>query len=89
MPEKEWEADIKQTMFQGSQVMEEVVFFHNRSQTLILTDLTENFHPIAWMTGILLNTMLDWKPENIILAHGECVMGGGFSFLKKSFKWLK
>ena len=53
--------------------MEEVVFFHNKSQTLILTDLIENFHPdhfkgfrkiLARMTGVVSpngRTPLDWR----------------------------
>lgn len=39
----EWQKDIEQLLFQGSRYMEEVVFFHKKSRTLILTDLTENF----------------------------------------------
>ena len=35
-----------------------------------------------------LDTIISWKPENIILSHGECVFGGGLKFLKKSFSWL-
>jgi len=122
MPEKEWTDEIKQTIFQGSPAMEEVVFFHIRSKTLILTDLIENFNPavfnwwqkpIAWLAGILspngktpidwrisflfgkakariaLVTMLGWRPNNIILSHGECVIENGLEFLNKSFRWLK
>lgn len=39
----DWANDIEQLIFKGSQVMEEVVFFHKDSHTLILTDLIENF----------------------------------------------
>lgn len=39
----EWSNDIDQLIFRGSRVIEEVVFFHNPSKTLILTDLIENF----------------------------------------------
>lgn len=121
-PEKEWADEIKQTIFQGSPAMEEVVFFHITSKTLILTDLIENFNPaefnwwqkiFAWFTGILspngktpidwrisflfgkakariaLDTMLGWRPNNIILSHGECIIDNGFEFLRKSFKWVK
>lgn len=38
-----WENEIKQLIFKGSRAIEEVVFFHKSSQTLILTDLIENF----------------------------------------------
>ncbi|MGD1897542.1 MAG: DUF4336 domain-containing protein [Phormidesmis sp.] len=39
----EWAADIDQLIFKGSRFMDEVVFFHRASRTLILTDLIENF----------------------------------------------
>ena len=72
-PEKEWEAEIDQVIFQGSAAMEEVVFFHLSSRTLILTDLIENFEPavfnwwqkpFARATGILApngKTPIDWR----------------------------
>ena len=39
---KEWEKDISQLLFKGGRVVQEVVFFHHNSKTLILTDLIEN-----------------------------------------------
>jgi len=119
--EPEWADDIHQVLFQGSPIMEEVVFFHIKSGTLILTDLIENFDPqyftgwrkvAARLSGVLspngrtpldwrlsflcgkakarksLNTIVRWNPENIIIAHGKCIMGNGTSFLKKSFSWI-
>ena len=117
-----WAGEIDQTIFRGSPVMEEVVFFHIPSRTLILTDLIENFDPrtLNWWEGKLarfagivapngrmpidwpfsftfgskvraresLATMLAWKPENIVLSHGECILGGGEKFLRSSFSWL-
>lgn len=41
----EWADDIEQLIFKGSSVIEEVVFFHKSSRTLILADLIENFEP--------------------------------------------
>ncbi len=38
-----WNPDIEQELFSGSPLMEECVFYHNRSSTLIVTDLVENF----------------------------------------------
>jgi len=119
--EPEWKGEIKQIVFQGSPAMEEVVFFHVASRTLILTDLIENFDPavLNWwqtiaarLTGIVspngktpidwrvsfifgkkkakqaLRKLVEWKPDNIIISHGECIMGDGLGFLTKSFKWL-
>lgn len=38
-----WRDDISQLLFTGSKVMQECVFFHRSSRTLIVTDLIENF----------------------------------------------
>ena len=42
-PPAEWAGEIDQLIFKGSPVLEEVVFFHQASKVLILTDLIENF----------------------------------------------
>lgn len=39
----DWKNEINQLIFDGSRVVQEVVFFHKASRTLILTDLIENF----------------------------------------------
>lgn len=44
-PPLEWADEINQLIFKGSRVVQEVVFFHKSSQTLILADLIENFEP--------------------------------------------
>ncbi len=60
--EVEWSDELEQMIVRGNKYHEEVVFFHKPSQTLILTDLIENFEarkipiwfrPLAWLTGIL------------------------------------
>lgn len=40
-----WRDDLDQLIFRGSRFMEEVVFFHRETQTVILADLIENFEP--------------------------------------------
>ncbi len=40
-----WEDDLYQLVFRGSRFMEEVVFFHRRTRTLLLADLVEKFEP--------------------------------------------
>lgn len=72
-PEVEWEDEIDQLIFKGSSIMEEVVFFHKASKTLILTDLIENFDEnyfsgikkiIAKISGIVApngQTPIDWR----------------------------
>jgi len=71
--EIEWRDEVDQLIFKGSKAMEEVVFFHKKSNTLLLTDLIENFHPdhfkgfrkiLAKITGIVSpngKTPLDWR----------------------------
>jgi hypothetical protein len=40
-----WVDDLDQLVFRGSRFMEEVVFFHRKTHTLLLADLIENFEP--------------------------------------------
>ncbi len=42
-PPLHWKEDLDQLIFRGSRFMDEIVFFHRNSATLILTDLIENF----------------------------------------------
>jgi hypothetical protein len=42
-PDPAWATDIDQVIFHGSCVMEEVVFFHRASRSLIVTDLVQKF----------------------------------------------
>ncbi|MFK7825873.1 MAG: DUF4336 domain-containing protein [Oligoflexales bacterium] len=35
-----------------------------------------------------LKRLMTHNPENIIMAHGECLKGGGMSFISNSFRWL-
>ena len=68
-----WSHDIAQILFTGSALMEECVFFHKQSNTLIVTDLVENFSGndfnfwqkwLAKGAGILApkgKTPIDWR----------------------------
>ncbi|OLQ90817.1 hypothetical protein BIY21_02050 [Vibrio ponticus] len=68
-----WQEEIEHLLFTGSSVMEESIFLHKHSQTLIVTDLIENFDPqhfkplqrnIAKAIGILApegKMPLDWR----------------------------
>ena len=44
-PEPAWAQEVDQLVFKGSRVLDEVVFFHRASRTLVLGDLVENFDP--------------------------------------------
>ncbi|NVD06490.1 DUF4336 domain-containing protein [Vibrio sp. JPW-9-11-11] len=68
-----WCDDIAQVLFSGSPLMQECVFFHKQSKTLVVTDLVENFSGkqfnywqrlVAKGVGILApngKTPLDWR----------------------------
>lgn len=72
-PPHAWADDLDQLRFYGSSLMEEIVFFHCASRTLILADLIENFEPaklpklfrwIGRLGGVLDpdgKTPLDWR----------------------------
>lgn len=55
----EWAGEIDQLIVRGSRFLEEVVFFHRPSRTLVLADLIENFeaHRIGSRT---LRTLMRW-----------------------------
>ena len=87
-PEDAWTEDIDQLIVAGSSVHSEVVFFHRASQTLILTDLIENFEakkiplwfrPLAWMAGIL-------DPDGKAPIDMRMTFSGGKDALRKSLK---
>ena len=61
-PPDAWADDLDQMRFRGSRVIEEFVFFHRASATLVLADLIENFERdrlargmrwLAWLGGVL------------------------------------
>jgi Domain of unknown function (DUF4336) len=45
VPEPEWAPAIEQAVVRGSFAMEEVVFFHRPSRTVLVTDLVQKFDP--------------------------------------------
>lgn len=48
-PDRGWAGDLDQVMLSGG-ALDEVVFFHRASRTVIFTDMIENFPP-GWFTG--------------------------------------
>lgn len=61
-PPRAWAGDLDQFRFRGSRMIEEFVFFHRASATLVLADLIENFERgkltrgmrwLAWLGGVL------------------------------------
>lgn len=64
-PPLQWVDEIDQLIFRGSRFMDEVVFFHRQSATLILADLIENFEPkkVAPWFGWLLKASGSIDPD--------------------------
>lgn len=54
----DWGAELEQLVFRGSRFMDEVVFLHRASRTLVLADLIENFEAdhvrpgLRWLLGL-------------------------------------
>ena len=117
----DWSAELDQVLFKGSCFMQEAVFFHKASKTLILTDMIENIETHQMKTHQRLlyklgdnaypngktprdlrltfvgkkkaartsfETLKNWKPEKIILAHGQCFLKNGQEELDRAFKWV-
>lgn len=120
-PEEAWAEDLDQLIFRGSRLLEEVVFFHRKSRTVILADLIENFEPeklgrfYGWLVRLAgaahpdgktpldlratflgnkdearvsLEKMLNWEPEQVIMAHGLPYMESGTAELRRAFRCL-
>lgn len=72
-----WLGEIDYLLFTGSKVMQEAVFFHRTSATLIVTDLIENFSPKAfggWKMSLA-------KLAGVVAPHGKMPLDWRLSFL--------
>ncbi|QQA42125.1 DUF4336 domain-containing protein [Pelagovum pacificum] len=56
-PPGTWAETLDQTIFEGSRLLREVVFFHRESRTLIVADLIENFE-LPRVRGRWLRTLM-------------------------------
>jgi len=120
-PVPAWSGEIDHVVFRGSFAMDEVVFFHPASSTILFTDLIQKFDPTSlkgwrlafmrldglvgprgstprewrlsfWNRGAArqsLATVLSWKPERLVIAHGVCVLENGTEAVRQSFRWLR
>lgn len=77
-PPPEWSAVIDQRIARGSRAMEEVVFFHRSSRTLILADLIENFEPTRLRSGF---TRLIARLGGVLAPTGKAPLDLRLSFL--------
>ena len=63
-PPAAWSADLDQAWFRGSFSMDEIVFFHRASRTVILADLIQNF------SDAFLNRHWGWLARKIARLDG-------------------
>lgn len=82
-PPAAWEGAIDQIWFDGSPVMDEIVFLHRPSQTAILADLSENFSEAfvrrywkGWKRWIA-------KPWGITEGKGQAPLEWRLSFIRR------
>ncbi|MBL1140519.1 MAG: DUF4336 domain-containing protein [Proteobacteria bacterium] len=119
-PEGEWSQDIDQVIFHGSFAMEEVVFFHRLSKTVVICDLIQRHSILAmsgwkgmlmrldglvgehgstpreWRASFLKrgsaraarDKLLEWKPERMLIAHGECAQTEASSIIENALSWI-
>jgi hypothetical protein len=91
-PEPDWAEEIDQVIFHGSFAMEEVVFFHRPSRSVIVTDLVQKFDPasLAWFQRVVM------KLDGMVGADGSTPREWRLSFwnrraareaLRKALAW--
>ena len=120
-----WRCEIDQAWFRGSPFLDEIVFFHKASGTVLFGDLVQAFSDaylrarwkpwqrrLARVSGITVSAgahapldlrlsfirrqaaraardkVLDWDVDQVVMAHGECVVDDAGSFLAASLSWL-
>ncbi|HEY1728322.1 MAG TPA: DUF4336 domain-containing protein [Candidatus Baltobacteraceae bacterium] len=97
-----WAADIDQVLFRGNAFIQELEFFHTRSNTLIFADLIQNYR--TWRGVPLdarlsftrrdlarqsLSRILAWDFDKLIIAHGKCLDRDAKPFVERAFSWLR
>jgi len=78
-PDAAWATDIDQAIFHGSIAMEEVVFFHRASRTVIIGDLVQRF-PEAKVSGWRGMLM---RLDGLVGEHGSTPREWRASFLRR------
>ncbi|MDA7949207.1 MAG: DUF4336 domain-containing protein [Hyphomicrobiaceae bacterium] len=80
-PPDAWRSEIDQVWFNGSVAMDEIVFFHRASRTVIMADLSENFSE-AFLKA-------HWKPwQRAIARIWRIVEGYGYAPLEWRLSFL-
>ncbi len=81
LPPSEWNGEIDNFWFRGSKMMDEVTFFHPRSSTAIIADLSENF------SDEFLRTYWSW-PKRVLAKAGKITVGHGYAPLEWRLTWF-
>jgi hypothetical protein len=117
-PDPLWAGQIDQVVFRAAPLVNEVVFFHPSTRTLLLTDLVMNVQFTASrltrlmlrLDGIygrfgvgrldkwvvrdraaarrVIDRILEWDFDRIILAHGYVVNSDGKDMFRAAYTWL-
>ena len=78
-PPRGWADDLDQVAFKGNPLIEEVIFLHKRSGTVILDDLIQIHPPVK---GKLLRNAL-FKLEGVASPHGGVGLDIRLSFIRR------
>lgn len=79
-PDPAWAGEIDQTIFRGSFVMEEVVFFHRPSRTVIFGDLVQRHEPermTGWRGAVM-------RLDGLVGEEGSAPREWRLSFLRRA-----
>jgi hypothetical protein len=90
-PPPEWAHAINQRIARGSRVLNEVVFFHRASRTLILTDLIENFEAKrlhGWLNKLMYRWIGVMAPGGRAPADLRATFHGRHDQLRPVVEWM-
>ena len=99
-----WANDLDQVVFRGNAFAREVEFFHRPSRTLLFNDFLQNHWLTGNRVGVpfdirisiinkelarqSLHKLFSWEFDNLIVAHGDCVIGGAKALVSSAFRFL-
>ncbi len=90
-PPDAWAGAIDQRIARGSRILEEVVFFHPASRTLILTDLIENFEESrlhGWLARLMYRLIGVMAPEGRAPRDLRATFRGRHDRLRPVVDWM-
>ena len=91
LPPEDWAHAIDQRIARGSRILEEAIFFHNASKTLILTDLIENFEDErlhGWLARMMYRLIGVMAPNGRAPRDLRATFSGHHDQLKPVVDWM-